>query len=149
MGSAALQAKQFKGRFVWESDEEEPPLPQLEESAFHSLKVHFSRIVELLTQSMKFAENVDLEKISCLEPTSALDHHPFILKFNSSVILQNIFSMDYSILQDLKILNLLKYQIECHKNRINIILFQDKRLLNKILNFSSSPFLFEHFSENS
>ena len=49
MGSAVLQGKWFKGRSVWESDEEEPPLLQLEESAFHSLKVHFSRIVEMLT----------------------------------------------------------------------------------------------------
>ena len=92
MGSAAPQVKYFKGRSVWESDEEEPPLPQLEESAFHSLKVHFSRIVEMLTQSIKFAEAVNLEKISFLEPISALDHHPFILKFYSlSVAKQIIF----------------------------------------------------------
>ena len=82
MGSAALQAKQFKGRFVWESDEEEPPLPQLEESAFHSLKVRFSRIVEMLTLSTKFVATANLEKILSLEPTYVLDLFPI----NSKII---------------------------------------------------------------
>ena len=49
MGSAVPQGKWFKEQYVWESDVEEPPLRQLKEYTFHSLKVHFSRIVEMLT----------------------------------------------------------------------------------------------------